>query len=440
MMREMARHRSRKSRHPGALAWAGGALTATVLLVVLFRMTDLDLELQRLIYTPGNPDTHWQLAERQPWDWLYRFGTIPGVLLGLAALLAFTASFFRPFPPAWRFPALFIALVAFLGPGLIINIFGKGFLGRPRPDQVLQFGGLWEFRGAFEPGVPGRGRSFLCGHCSMGFLFMTLFFILRGWRGRLALAGAAVWGLLLGAARVVQGAHFTSDVLLCGTIMLALAAALSPLGRLDLAAWRRRVPLPAALSLAAALFLLGGGGYLFSSPVYEEYCFTWYGPDKTPPLDSDKNYHRKWLPGNGRVRVEAEAGDLFLSISGPRRPLAIRSLVRGFGLPNSDSTLEYRDENGGVTLVQRLKGFYAEVGGRHELELDPATVTVLDASLRRGEFVADLAGFTGRVLLRTARPLEKPPAGFSRSGTGYLRPGPGKGLELAVDAEKITIR
>jgi hypothetical protein len=67
----------------------------------------------------------------------------------------------------------------------------------------------------FQPGTPGKGQSFTCGHCSMGFLFCSLL-VFRRKNALLAWAGVItglVLGGLLSAARVVQGAHFLSDTL-----------------------------------------------------------------------------------------------------------------------------------------------------------------------------------------------------------------------------------
>jgi lipid A 4'-phosphatase len=78
-------------------------------------------------------------------------------------------------------------------------------------------------------------RSFPSGHASMAFLFLALGFVLPGWKGRTAFAAALAFGLLMSLARVCQGDHFPSDVLVCGALMYGLAAALAmlvqPLGK-----------------------------------------------------------------------------------------------------------------------------------------------------------------------------------------------------------------
>ena len=128
----------------------------------------------------------------------------------------------------WRYPCLFLVILLALGPGLVINVLAKGFGGRPRPDEILEFGGLLQFRHPFEPGLPHKGFSFLCGHCSMGFLFMGLFFLLRGWKRWACLLAGFLFGTMQGIGRMVQGAHFASDALLSASVMFTLTAALSP--------------------------------------------------------------------------------------------------------------------------------------------------------------------------------------------------------------------
>jgi hypothetical protein len=91
----------------------------------------------------------------------------------------------------------------------------KQYWGRPRPDQTIEFGGQWNYRHILPPGTPGKGASFPCGHCTMGFVFLSMAAFHR--RNKLLAYGGVgagiVLGTLLSAARVVQGAHFLSDTL-----------------------------------------------------------------------------------------------------------------------------------------------------------------------------------------------------------------------------------
>lgn len=204
-------------------------LILTLLFTALFWSTDWDLRLQALAYNSGA--THWPYNDSQPWALLYHWGTLPGLLLALAAALGWGLSYASPERAHWRYPCLYLVVLLALGPGFLINVLGKGLMGRPRPDEVIPFGGTWEYLRPFQMGIPGKGRSFLCGHCSMGFLFFGAFYVLRGGRRWAAFSLALLLGLGLGVARVCQGAHFPSDVLLCGSLTFTLAAAFSPMTR-----------------------------------------------------------------------------------------------------------------------------------------------------------------------------------------------------------------
>jgi membrane-associated PAP2 superfamily phosphatase len=188
--------------------------TATSLIVLtgLFYVLDLDLRIEAIFY---KPDEGWLWRHTQPWEALYRWGTIPGLLLTIGSLgfLSYSLTVRRWAP--YQRGLLIISLTAILGAGLLINAVLKPYWGRPRPRQVAAFAGEWQYRPLHQRGTPGQGESFPCGHCTMGYLFVTLFF-LRRQAPRMAIAGGCfglLYGTLVGLARMVQGAHFPTDVL-----------------------------------------------------------------------------------------------------------------------------------------------------------------------------------------------------------------------------------
>jgi membrane-associated PAP2 superfamily phosphatase len=115
----------------------------------------------------------------------------------------------------YRRAGFFFAAVLALGPGLLINSVFKAHWGRPRPRQTVEFGGNLPFVSVWVRTSLSKSRSFPSGHASMGFYLMAPAFLLYRRRRGLALAFVFV-GLLsggyIGLARVVQGAHFPSDV------------------------------------------------------------------------------------------------------------------------------------------------------------------------------------------------------------------------------------
>jgi lipid A 4'-phosphatase len=208
-------HNARSSKdHYRNKGWSLMAATLGCLLLLSWAIVhwDLDRSIAGRFYTPADG---WYLGNLQPWKWLYEYGTIPGLVLAIASLIAWIACLLQTrFHHLQRY-FLVIVLTTVIGPGLIVNGILKNCWGRPRPRQVQELGGHWEYRQLYQPGTPGRGESFTCGHCTMGFLFFSLL-VFRRKNNWVAAAGAAaglILGGLLGAARVVQGAHFLSDVL-----------------------------------------------------------------------------------------------------------------------------------------------------------------------------------------------------------------------------------
>lgn len=192
--------------------WLGLPFAALLLMTVIFTVFDLDRSISSHFYRPGEG---WFLAKQPLWYWLHKKGTIPGVVLAVGCLIVWLVSFYAPSLKDWRKPCLVVVLTAVLAAGLLVNAILKQYWGRPRPSQTIEYGGQWEYRPIFPPGTPGQGASFPCGHCTMGFVFLATAAFYRRSKP-LAVTGVAtglVLGTLLSAARVVQGAHFTSDTI-----------------------------------------------------------------------------------------------------------------------------------------------------------------------------------------------------------------------------------
>jgi lipid A 4'-phosphatase len=122
----------------------------------------------------------------------------------------------------------FILLVLALGPGLAVNTVFKDHWGRARPSQVVEFGGSQAFTPAPLPASAcDKNCSFVSGHASVGFALIAFSFVVTGRQRRRAIgAGAVAAGALIGLARMVQGAHFLSDVVFAGLIVCGIAGLL----------------------------------------------------------------------------------------------------------------------------------------------------------------------------------------------------------------------
>jgi lipid A 4'-phosphatase len=196
------------------------------LLTVVFRLTNLDLHILDLFFTR---DRGWFLQSQEPWDFLYDYGAYPAFLMVIAALLVFGASFLSKRLSPLRRIALFLVLLMLLGPGLAVNGI-KSQWGRPRPREIQYFDGNQKFRPVWNKGEPGDYASFPSGHAAMGYYLMAPYFVLRERRRRWAylwLIFGIGYGSLIGLARMVQGAHFPSDVVWSGGLVYVTGLILS---------------------------------------------------------------------------------------------------------------------------------------------------------------------------------------------------------------------
>ncbi|MCI5143830.1 MAG: phosphatase PAP2 family protein, partial [Candidatus Electrothrix sp. ATG1] len=137
--------------------------------------------------------------------------------------------FFKTQLAPWRRKAVFILLLLALGPGLVINILLKDQMGRPRPRQIVEFGGPHEFTQCWMPGNGGTNSSFPSGHAAVAFFLMAPWFVLRDKKqpyARIFLVSGLLFGTLVGIARILQGGHFLSDIIWSGGLLYLLGSLL----------------------------------------------------------------------------------------------------------------------------------------------------------------------------------------------------------------------
>lgn len=158
------------------------------------------------------------------------------VVIGIAIVVLITwllSLFTRRFRP-WRRLFLFLTLAMWLAPGVVVAL--KSWNYRSCPWDLDIYGGVAPylnlveaFTSSFPAGIA-HTHCFPAGHASAGFCLLAFYFAGRALqRPRLARAGlwtGIVAGLVLGAARVAQGAHFLSHNLwtgvICWTVMVVL--------------------------------------------------------------------------------------------------------------------------------------------------------------------------------------------------------------------------
>ena len=190
----------------------------SILVTLVFAFSPLDTVASRLFYRPNAAD-HWRLAHDLPWAVLYRAAPWITASLVLSGLGGLAVGMLRR-QRRWRRWAIFLLLSVVVGPGLLINAVFKDHWDRPRPREVVEFGGPLQYVPAPLPGREG-GASFPCGHCSVGFLYGAGWWIWRRRRpawARISIAVGLIAGVGLGLGRMAAGAHFLSDVLWAGLL------------------------------------------------------------------------------------------------------------------------------------------------------------------------------------------------------------------------------
>jgi lipid A 4'-phosphatase len=284
-----------------------------------------DLAWSASFYTATGSGGVWAGAREQPWRFLYDYGEIPGILLLFAGIGGYVASRAGKIQRRYAAPCLVVVLTVVLGPGILVNGMLKNYWGRPRPADTSILGGQWEYRRVSEPGIPGRGKSFPCGHCSMAFALASgaAFFPFHATLAGTALAGGIVYGVVMGKARVAQGGHFPSDVIWSGVLVLAIVAALYYLVFRIPETARDRAPSRLQRSrgralLVAAFVVLPCLLFLCQSPFYEEVRI----PVQVPS-------------GVGRIVLEVNppwaAGEMLSAPTVARHD--VRVITRGLGTP-----------------------------------------------------------------------------------------------------------
>ena len=162
----------------------------------------------------------WPLGDQVPWWHIYHTVSVLSLswTIGLLLWMALTSAAGQR-KLRRRIGLVLCAWV--LVPGVLINAVLKAHSGHSRPAELAVFGGQHEYSPPWQWHRPNAGQSFPSGHAAAGFFPLVLAFV-SGWRYRLwwVVFGICSGGVV-GAARVVAGGHFLSDVLWSGYLVWA---------------------------------------------------------------------------------------------------------------------------------------------------------------------------------------------------------------------------
>lgn len=375
----------------------GNILIHTAILFIItvpFWLTGLDIKAQSFFFDFAS--NNWRFAGMPAVQILYNFGVYPGIIMTAIAAVLFGLSFAYKAMLKYRKISLLVMLTLFLGPALAINVIMKNYSGRPRPREIKEFNGRMEFRNVLQLGTPGRGHSFPCGHASMGFLFMGLYFALRKKNGPAAYAalfGGLLYGSAMGAARMAQGAHFLSDCIWAAgiTFISAEIAWFKILGGEGKSVFDgiragkagKKVSIAVITSLLAALVVI----FLFSVP---------YAVDRHYKIGNAEGTLELAVYAEGSVRVlQQEADD------------SIVLKAAGFGFPKRvfDGRLSCTGAGKDMkcVFVTEKKGFFSELNSTIDVYLPEAKEYRITVNTSKGDIECSLTGAAPLVALTARR-------------------------------------
>jgi membrane-associated PAP2 superfamily phosphatase len=422
----VARLRTQEAEAPTRDDLRRGRLTEAILLLglaaittVVFGKTSLDLAAARVFYHPAE-ENPWASVHRFPWSALYHAApwiTASLILAGLGTLAVGLAS--RQADLRWI--GIFLLLGVVIGPGLVVNFLFKDHWGRPRPRDIVEFSGTSRYVPPLVPSSEGC-TSFPCGHCSVGFLYGTGWWIWRRRRrwARSALVVGLIAGFGQGLGRMAAGAHFLSDVAWSGLFALGIAHLLYyyvlriPERNLDdvpiaPADPRRRASgvVWSALSIAGGFAVLIA---LFATP-HGTSLTTRIPLVRSPPA-------ARWAFEFSARRAQV---DLMLLDAEPG--VAIDGELHGFGLPMSRLTTKTELLDLALPTVRYSviqQGWFTDLDGsvrirlpvvgleRATVSVDRGNIRVTDATragvAQAGKLLLDLRTSYGRVLRIPRRP------------------------------------
>lgn len=171
-----------------------------------------DLEFSNLFYSDHGlfPANNWWVVQvvYQGTPWLGRLFFCIAIGFSLLAILKPSIISRRH----WRRAAAVIAVLV-LGIGMVVHVFLKEGMGRPRPRDVQIFQGSTAYVPVFLPShFCQKNCSFVSGHAALGFALMSLGLLGVRRRRQFWFLTGLFAGSVIGLVRIMQGGHFLSDV------------------------------------------------------------------------------------------------------------------------------------------------------------------------------------------------------------------------------------
>ena len=350
---------------------------------VLFSIFRWDIDIQRLFYSE---DLGWFLKNEQPWEFLYHSSNLPALLISVSSLILLGISFFKTSLLKYRKILLFLTCVMAIGPGLIVNTILKDNWGRPRPRNIVEFGGNYQYEKPLEIDDSSKGKSFPCGHASMGFYLMSFFFIFRNNKNKLAyvfLIIGIISGCLIGMARIVQGGHFASDVIWAGGIVYLVAVSAYYLLKMDKTIFLKSdVKLPIKRNLLVLIIFLAATALALLIIMASSYHY-----EKQYIIQQNQQYYE----------IQIERGDVEI-IKGDIPTIEINANAHGF--PWSKLKTKFKQIDNSISIKQRESGYFSEVNQTITISVPDTLKIEIRINIEEGNVI--LNEYSDNINLETA--------------------------------------
>lgn len=363
--------------------------------VIVFRRTELDITIQKLFY---QPQSGWFLKDMPLFRFLYHYGNLPAIIISIAGLVLLGLSYQAMKWAKWRKIGLFLVLAMLLGPGLVINTVLKDHWGRPRPRNIRDFGGKYAHEKVLSIDPESPGKSFPCGHASMGFYLFIPWFVLRKKKSlwaAVSLASGIGMGLAIGIARIAQGGHFASDVVIAGLLVYLIGAAIHDMLKFKKALWyypkagsidrRQRSVVSAVVLVMIALALLS---VAVATP---------YAKNKTHVAE------QYFLQGHDYTYIYLDLYESEVHLR-PSDSLQIGWEAQGFGFPRSKLVTAFEEKTKSdtlhITYTQTKKGMFTELDNKVNVLYPFPDRSVIKLRMDKGDAVMVLPDSLNSLLLR----------------------------------------
>ena len=329
-----------------------------VLFSICSNLFNWDLQFQNLFWNDSLAT--WVGKDDAIASFFYHYGILPAVIIPLVSLIILILSYSFKSILKFRKIALYLFLVLAIGNGVLVNGLLKEYWGRPRPAQIIEYNGTQTYEPSLWINLESYGKSFPCGHATMGFYFFSIALLFRK-RVRISiLVFALIFGLVIGIVRSSMGGHFLTDTVWSAIFMWIVSKALylklqlnknkfyseeSPKSKFEKL---KKKLIQLALVPLSLLFIIA---VLLASPRDKKHTLI------IPPIESQSI--KLNINQTGIIYLKSNS-DQFL----------IETHAVGFGFPKSKLRSTHKIEpSNSITLSHEVSGFFSELNALTTIHL-----------------------------------------------------------------------